>query len=204
MFGESVVKCLTTIEVRTPVWWRALEVLAGILVIVLAGIVLADSQFAITTLVYVIGAALLIGGLSRIGVGVFGSIFSPVMRGLNAGGGIIAVVVAVVVILDPQLGIAALIVILAAALLLVGVVEVVVGGFFARHRPLWFRGVLALVGALTIILSALVVLDSALGQVTLAIILSIVLVIIGIRDIAHGVTGHRPVQVPARATVTSV
>ena len=189
---------------RTPGWWRTLEVLAGILVIVLAGIVLADSQFAITTLVYVIGAALLIGGLSRIGAGIFGNIFSPVMRGLNAGGGIIAVVVAVVVILDPQLGIAALIVILAAALLSVGVVEVVAGGFFARHRPVWFRGVLTVVGVLTIILSALVVLDSALGQVTLAIILSIALVVIGIRDIAHGVSGHRPVPVPARATVTSV
>lgn len=165
---------------------------------------MADSQFALTTLIYVIGAALLIGGLSRIGVGVFGSIFSPIMRGLNAGGGIIAVVVAALVILDPQLGVAALIFILAAALLLVGVVEVVVGGFFARHRPFWFRGALAFVGVLTIILSALVVLDSALGQVTLALILSVALVVIGIRDIAHGVTGHRPIPAPARATVTSV
>lgn len=168
----------------------------------LAVFVLADTQFALTTLMYVIGAALLIGGLSRIGLGIFAGIFSPAMRALNTGGGIVAVVLAVIVILDPRLGISALILIVAAAILLVGVVEVVVGGFFAKHRPVWFRAVLVVAGVLTIGLSTLVVLDSALGQLTLTVILSLALVVVGIRDIAHGISGHRPVPVPAGTIVT--
>ncbi len=190
-------------EVKTPGWLRALEVLAGLLVLALAVIVLADPQFVLTTLVYVIGAALLIGGLSRVGIGVFARIFNPAARGLNLGGGIIAVIIGVVVILDPSLGIGALIFILAAAILLVGVVEIVVGGL-AKHRPVWLRAIVVIVGVLTVILSALTVLDTALGQGLLAAILAIALVLVGARDIVHGVSGHRSVTVPVGASVTSV
>ncbi len=190
-------------EVKTPGWWRALEVLAGLLVFALALIVLADPQFVITTLVYVIGAALLIGGLSRIGVGLFARIFSPAARGLNLGGGIIAVVIGIVVILDPSLGASALILILAAAILLVGVVEIVVA-VLAKHRPIWLRTLVVIVGVLTVMLSALTALDTPLGQGLLAAILAIALVFLGVRDIAHGISGHRPVPVPVGAAVTSV
>jgi uncharacterized membrane protein HdeD (DUF308 family) len=190
-------------EVKTPGWWRALEVLAGLLVLALAVIVLADPQFVLTTLVYVIGAALLIGGLSRIGVGLFARIFSPAARGLNLGGGIIAVIIGIVVIVDPSLGIGALIFILAAAILFVGVVEIVVGGL-AKHRPTWLRTLVVIVGVLTVILSALTVLDAPLGQGLLAAILAIALVFLGVRDIVHGISGHRPVPVPVGAAVTSV
>ncbi len=190
-------------EVKTPGWWRAIEVLAGLLVFALAVIVLADPQFVVTTLVYVIGAALLIGGLSRIGVGLFARIFGPAARGLNLGGGIIAVVIGIVVILDPSLGASALILILAAAILLVGVVEIVVG-VLAKHRPIWLRTLVVIVGVLTVMLSALTALDTPLGQGLLAAILAIALVFLGVRDIVHGIGGHRPVPVPVGAAVTSV
>ncbi len=189
-------------EVKTPGWLRALEVLAGLLVLALAVIVLADPQFVLTTLVYLIGGALLIGGLSRVGIGVFARIFNPAARGLNLGGGIIAVIIGVVVILDPSLGLGALIFILAGAILLVGVVEIVVGGL-AKHRPVWLRAIVVIVGVLTVILSALTVLDAALGQGLLAAILAIALVLVGARDIVHGVSGHRPVPVQVGASVTS-
>lgn len=189
-------------EVKTPSWWRGLEVLAGLLVLALAVIVLADPQFVLTTLVYVIGAALVIGGLSRIGVGLFARIFSPAARGLNLGGGIIAAIIGIVAILDPSLGGDVLILILAGAILLVGVVEIVVG-VLARHRPIWLRGLVFIVGVLTVSLSAVTVLDRPLGQGLLAAILAVALVFVGVRDIVHGVSGHRPVPVPVGASVTS-
>jgi hypothetical protein len=46
-----------------------------------------------------------------------------------------------------------------------------------------------------VILSVFLVLDSSLGQFGLAIIMAIVLVAVGVRDIAHGVSGHRPVRI---------
>src|SRR5204863_5469304 len=62
---------LSRIEVRASGRWRAVEVLGGIIVIALAVFALADPQFTIQTLVMVIAAGLVLGGLFRITVGAF-------------------------------------------------------------------------------------------------------------------------------------
>ncbi len=66
---------------------------------------------------------------------------------------------------------------------------------FAKHPPVWVRGLIGIVGVLTVTLSVFVILDSSLGQLSLALIMAIVLVAVGVRDITHGVTGHRPVTI---------
>ncbi len=88
------------------------------------------------------------------------------------------------------------------AVLVVGIVEIVAAGF-AKHPPVWVRGLIGVVGVLTVILSVFLVLDSSLGQFGLAIIMAIVLVAVGVRDITHGVSGHRPVRIDP-AVVTKV
>ncbi len=90
------------IEVKTPGPWRALEVLGGLVVVVLAAFVLADPQFAVQTLVIVIAAGLLIGGLFRIGLGIFAVVLPSRMRSLNTVGGVIAVILGIVALLDLQ------------------------------------------------------------------------------------------------------
>ncbi len=162
---------LTTIEVKTPGPWRALEVLGGLVVVVLAAFVLADPQFAVQTLVIVIAAGLLIGGLFRIGLGLFAVVLPSRMRSLNTVGGVIAVILGIVALLDLQAAISTLILLLAIALLLVGGVEIGVG--FARHPPAWLRGLIIVIGVLTVILSVLVIFDTALGQGILAAILAL-------------------------------
>ncbi len=116
--------------------------------------------------------------------------------------GIIALVLGTVVIIDPQLAIGFLTLLVAFALLVVGIVEIVAAGF-AKHPPVWVRGLIGVVGVLTVILSVFVILDSSLGQLSLALIMAIVLVAVGVRDIAHGVSGHRPVKIDP-AVVTQV
>ena len=182
------------IEKRSPGWLRVLEILAGVLVLAVAFFVLADSSFALTVLAYTLGIGLVVIGLSRIFASVYGRYFAPWFREINAGGGIIAVVLGIVAIIDPQFVIGFLTLLVAFALLVIGIVEIVAAGF-AKHPPVWVRGLIGVVGVLTVVLSVFVILDSSLGQLSLALIMAVVLVAVGVRDITHGITGHRPVKI---------
>jgi uncharacterized membrane protein HdeD (DUF308 family) len=182
---------LSRIEVRASGPWRALEVLGGAIVIALAIVALADPQFTITTLVIVIAAGLIVGGLFRIAVGAFATVLPSPLRGLNVTGGVIAFVLGIAALLDLQAAVATLIGILAVALLLVGAFEIGVG--VARHPPVWLRLVIVAIGVLTIILSVYVILEMSVGQTILAAILALALLLLGIRNIVHGITGHHPI-----------
>lgn len=185
-------------EKRSPGWLRVLEILAGVLVLAVAFFVLADSSFALTVLAYSLGIGLVILGLSRIFASLYGRYFASWFREMNAGGGIIALVLGIVAIIDPQFVIGFLAILVALALLIVGIVEIVAAGF-AKHPPAWVRGLIGIVGVLTVILSVFVILDPSLGQLSLAVTIAVVLAAIGVRDIAHGITGHRPVKIDPSA-----
>jgi len=182
------------IENRSPSWLRVLEIFAGILVLAVAFFVLADSAFALTVLAYTLGIGLIILGLSRIFAGLYGRYFALWFREINAGGGIIVFVLGIIAVINPQFVIGFLTILVALALLVVGIVEIVAARF-AKHPPVWVRGLIGAVGVLTVILSVFVILDASLGQLSLAVTIAIVLVAVGVRDITHGVTGHRPVKI---------
>jgi uncharacterized membrane protein HdeD (DUF308 family) len=181
---------LRKIEVRASGRWRGVEILGGLIVIALAIFALADPQFTIQTVVIVIAAGLILGGLFRITVGAFATVLPSPLRSLNVTGGVIAFVLGIAALLDLQAAASTLVGILAVALLLVGAVEIGVG--VARHLPRWLRLVIVTIGALTIILSVYVILNMSVGQGILAAILAFALLLVGIRNIVHGITGHHP------------
>jgi len=124
---------LAKLEVKASRFWRVLEIIGGLIVIATAIVVLADPQFTVLTLVIVIAAGLVIGGLFRIGVGVSAIVLPSTLRTLNTAGGIIAVVLGIAALLDLQAAVATLIAVPSLALQLVGAFEVGVG--VARHPP---------------------------------------------------------------------
>lgn len=181
---------------------RILEIIAGILLLPVAILVVVDSNFALTVLAYTIGFGLLVLGLSRVFAGIFGRYFAPWFRELNAGGGLIAIVLGIVILIVPQTLIGFLALLVAFALLIVGVVEIVAGGF-ARHPPARVRALIGIVGIVTVGLSVFLILDPPSAETSLAIIVAVVLVAVGVRDVVHGVTGHRSVNLDP-STVTKV
>src|SRR5439155_1387409 len=74
---------LSRIQVRASGRWRAVEILGGLIVIALAIFALADPQFTIQTLVIVIAAGLILGGLFRITVGAFATVLRSPLRSRN-------------------------------------------------------------------------------------------------------------------------
>ncbi len=193
---------MTTIEVKTSPAWRVLEILTGLVILILGVFVLADPSFAISTLTIVIAGALIIGGLSRIVLGLFATGFPIRMRQLNITGGIVAVVLGIIGLVFLQNAIGTLILALALALLIVGAVEI--GVAVSRHPPSWIRALIAAIGSLTVILAIIVVLDPTIGQNILATILAAAIALVGTRDIVHGITGHKPVRLPETTPVTEL
>src|SRR5438067_1358356 len=115
-------------------WQVVVEILGGIIVIALAIFALADPQFTIQTLVIVIAAGLVLGGLFRITVGAFATVLPSPLRSLNVTGGVIASVLGIAALLDLQAAVATLVGILAVALLLVGIRTIVHG--ITGHHPI--------------------------------------------------------------------
>jgi len=190
-------------EVRSPGWLRFVEIISGLGMVFLAIIVLSDPNLVLLTFVYLIAFGLLLWAIATIVVGIFGRLFSPVLRGLSVGSGLIALVVAIVVLFVPELVVDVLLVLLALVLLVVGVAEIMIGAF-AGHRPLWLRGVAILVGLLTASLAVLVIFDPSLGKLTLAFVLATIIGIIGVRNFLHGITGHRSVHMYGALPATEV
>src|SRR5207302_2883524 len=113
-----------------------------------------------------------------------------------------ASVLGIAALLDLQAAVATLVGILAVALLLVGALEIGIG--VARRPPIWLRLVTVAIGALTIILSVYVILNMSIGQSIIAAILAFALLLLGMRNIVHGFTGHHPVATPIDPAVTAV
>ncbi len=124
------------------------------------------------------------------------------LRALNTAGGVIAVVLGIAALSDLQAAVATLITILALALLLVGAFEIGVG--VARHPPAWLRISIVVIGVLTVVLVGIVIVDVSIGEGILAAILALALLLVGIRNLVHGITGHHPVAAPIEAPVSAV
>ena len=148
-----------------------------------------------------IAAGLVIGGIFRIGMGVSGIILPPTLRTLNTAGGIIAVVLGIPVLLDLQAAVATLITILVLALLLVGAFEV--GLRSLGTRSYGYRVPIIAIGIVTVILAGIAIVDTSIGQYILASILALALLLVGSRNLAHGITGHHPVAAPVETPVTA-
>ena len=148
-----------------------------------------------------IAAGLIIGGLFRISVGTFATVLPSALRSLNVTGGVIAFVLGIAALLEQQAAVATLIGILAVALLLVGAVEIGIG--VARHPPVWLKLLIVVIGVLTIILSVYVILDMSIGEGILTTVLALALLLVGIRNIVHGITGHHPIAKSVEAAVTA-
>ena len=192
---------MSKIDVRASGPWRALEIIGGLIVIAAALVALADPQFVVNAFVILIAAGLIIGGLFRIGVGMFAVVLPSTLRSLNTAGGITAVVLGIAALLELQAAVAILITILALALLLVGAFEVGVG--VARHPPMWLRVSIVVIGVLTVILAGIVIIDASIGEGIIAAILALALLLVGIRNLVHGFTGHHRIAAPIETSVTA-
>src|SRR5919197_3296051 len=182
------------ITIKSPSWLRVLQIGLGAISIILSIVILAFPGIAIYTIILMLSVVLLIIGVERIAIGIASS--SPPSpnkssRFANIGLGALVIVLAIVVMSYP-LHTAAFLILLGAFALLFNGIARIVQGIANKNAPRWSRSFLVGVGALSIAVSALVMVHPiSIGVVLLALVISISLLINGIQMIASGITGKQ-------------
>jgi len=180
-------------ERKAPGWLRALDIVFGLIAVILSVVVLVYQELAILTMIFVLSIVLLVVGIARIFGGIFATYLSDGMRAVNVGIGILALVLGVIALIYTDLTTQVLIYILSLALLLNGIARLAIGGF-ARAFPGWLRGLLVVVGLLTIALSVFVFVSPGLGFLALVLMLSFTFLFNGIARIVQGITGTQETE----------
>ena len=173
---------------RRSDWVRALSVIVGFLAIAASVFVLVSPGLGVLTLLFILSFALIFLGIARIAASYEAKIWTKGHRALHAVAGVLALILGVLVLGFPMLGIGTLVFLLAFALLVYGIASLVIGGSaVANLLSKWMRALLVIVGALSIILSLIVIVYPALGLITLVVMLSVSLLLNGIESIISGI-----------------
>ena len=181
-----------------PMWHRVLEVGAGVLAILLAGVALADPGLGLLLLAFLFALALLWIGLWRLTRAYARPEQPGWHRTLDAVLGIGAIVISFIVLLVPGLGILTLVLLLYVGLVLIGLTWL--GAATKAGEPGWFRGLAAALGVFSIVAAVVALVDVSVAVLTLVLLLALVLLIVGLGDMIAGFTGRpfrSPISIPA-------
>jgi uncharacterized membrane protein HdeD (DUF308 family) len=170
---------VTADQKKSPMWLRILEIIAGLIIVVLAGYVIAYPGVAIATLILFLAIALIIIGIDYF-IRIFAKDITGWRRLLNLILSVLAIIIAGAVIANPLIyGSLTLVYLLGLALLFAGIASA------ARGTA---GGIV--VGILGIIIGFAVIIFPGLGLGTLVFLLAVFLVIFGLESIASGILGR--------------
>jgi uncharacterized membrane protein HdeD (DUF308 family) len=177
--GENLMEIVTVDQKKSPMWLRILEIIAGIIIVVLAGYVIAYPGVAIGTLILFLAIALIIIGIDYF-IRVFAKGITGWRRLLNLILSVLAIIIAAYVIAYPAIyGSLTLVYLLGLALLFAGIASAARGT----------AGSLV-VGILGIIIGFAVIIFPGVGLATFVFLVAVFLVIFGLESIASGILGR--------------
>jgi uncharacterized membrane protein HdeD (DUF308 family) len=170
---------VTADQQKSSMWLRILEIIAGFIIVVLAGYVIAYPGVAIATLILFLAIALIIIGIDYF-IRVFAKGITGWRRLLNLILSALAIIIAAAVIANPFIyGSLTLVYLLGLALLFAGIASAARGT----------AGGL-IVGILGIIIGFAVIIFPGVGLATLVFLLAVFLVIFGLESIVSGILGR--------------
>ena len=173
---------------KQPGWLRGLEIITGLLAIVLGVVVLVFPGWGVSTLVFLLSIGLFFAGIRSISLVGFSSLPTG-MRVLSAVAGLISLILAVLVAIFPGYGDLTLLIIVSYGLIVYGFSRIFLA-YTLKMTVGWIRGTLVAVGVVDIILSIVVVVLPSLALLTLAAILSVVLLVSGAEMVVSGAIGR--------------
>lgn len=166
-------------EQKSSMWLRILEIIAGIIILVLAGYVIAYPGATIATLILFLAIALIILGVAYF-IRVFAKGISGWRRLLNLILSALAIIIAAYIAAYPAIyGSLTLVYLLGLALLFAGIASAsrgTAGGI--------------IVGILGIIIGFVVIIFPGVGLATIVLLVAVFLVIFGLESIISGIVGR--------------
>ncbi len=174
-------------EKKHPMWLRIAEIIAGIIVLILAVYVIINPNVAIDLLRLILGIGLIILGLSLI-------VSGAGARAARMGGRVLSIILGIIVL---ALGVAAivytnfgqdfLLFLFAIGLLLNAIGRIAFAGYaVGRGLPTWLRGSSMILGIIALIVAILVIVFPGLGFGLLVLLVAIALLLLGIELILAG------------------
>ena len=173
---------------KQPGWFRGLEVITGLLAIVFGIIVLLFPSWGVATLVALLSIGLFFAGIRSISLVGFNQV-SKSLRAISAITGIISLILALLVLLFPGWAVLTLLLLVSFGLMVYGVGRIFIA-YALKDTVGWLRGAIAAVGVVDIILSVAVIVLPSVALLTLAVILSVVLLLSGAEMIVSGAIGR--------------
>ena len=179
---------------RSPPWLRMLQIVFGSIAVLLSIIVLLFliiyPAATLLTVILFLSIVFLIVGIERIAIGVSSLSSTKKTRYTNIVLGIAVLGLSIFLMEFPIYTAAFLIILAGVALLVSGIARVVQG--ISRDIPRIFKGLNIGVGALSIVISFLIIINPVrFGLVLLATMLAIALLIVGIEMISLGARGNK-------------
>jgi uncharacterized membrane protein HdeD (DUF308 family) len=171
---------------KQKAWLRILEIILGIIVLILAGYVLAYPGIAILTLIFVLGIGLFVLGIMSI-ASAFAFGVPSGMRVLSLITGVLAIILAIYVVAYQSAGALVLILLLGFGLLLSGMEVIAIGGSVGSGAS---KAASIALGIIAIILAFVVLFNPTVALGTLVFLLAITFVILGIEAIVSGILGR--------------
>ena len=171
----------------TPMWARILEIIAGIIVLILAVYIIFNPNVAIDLLRLILGIGLIILGLVLLIRGATSKVLSTAGKILNVILGIIVLVLGVAAIVYTTFGEAFLIFLFAVGLLLNAIGRISFAGFSAAEgAPSWVRWGSIVLGIIALIVAIAVIVFPGIGQALLVLLVALVFLLFGIQLILTG------------------
>ena len=171
----------------TPAWMRAFEIIAGIILLVIAVYFIFNPSFAVGLVRTLLAIGLIILGLVLLVRGATSEVLSAAGRILNIILGIIVLALGADAIIYPNIGNALLILILAIALLLSAIGRIAFAGFtVSEAAPSWVKTVSIVLGVIVLILAIAVIVWPGIGQAIIALVVALIFGLFGVSLIASG------------------
>jgi uncharacterized membrane protein HdeD (DUF308 family) len=171
----------------SPGWMRFVQIGLGILAIIVSGVAIAFPGLAFLFIVILISIVLFFVGIEKIISGIF---IAHRSRFATIGLGILTIILAGLAMAFPVAAAIVIIYFLGFALMFDGFARII-DGVTNRFNKGWVRGFLIGVGALNVVIAALVLASPLFGAILAGIMIGLSLLIVGIQVITTGIMGRR-------------
>jgi len=172
-----------------PMWLRIVEIIAGIVVLLLAVYLVVNPNVAISLLRIILGIALVILGLAFLVRGATSKMLSTRGEVISIVLGIIVLALGVAAIFYTGFGSALLVAIFAIGLLLNAIGRISYAGYATgAGLPAPLRGASFALGIIALIIAIVVIVFPGIGFVLLVVLVALALLLLGIELIVSGAT----------------
>ncbi len=181
---------MAILEKRNPVWLRIAEIIAGIIILILAVDVLLNPSLALDLLRLVLGIGLIILGLALIIRGATARLARMAGRLIGIILGIIVLALGVAVLVYPGLGQDIVLILFAIGILLNAIGRIAFAGYAEGvGAPSWVSNASIILGIIALIILILAIVFPGFLAGLLALLVALILFLLGIELILSGAAG---------------